>query len=213
MNECQPLSSLLDSGREQGWELSLGLLPQGEGQIVGQTKMMEVSYGWGGPSWLYRCCPPRTEHAHNLHEAACVVLDPSCHMEVSIGRVGGIYGLAVVVFRGVPFQVRALNFYPVLFVIPTSLLGAGELGSWTSFLRQCSRWPQMLEEPRELSAGTLGSCGRLGCRASSRHLSLQSSSFDRAQLLPNAERNCPPLPGWNLSRIMPRHDYLEEQKW
>ena len=164
-------------------------------KLWGKQKRWRSPMGGKVPAGFIWCCPPRTEHAHSLHEAACVVLDPSCQMEVSVGRVGWIYRLAVVVLRGVPFQVRALNFYPVLFVIPTSLLGTGELGSWTSFLRQYSQWSQMLEEPRELSAGTLGSCGRLGCRASSSHLSLQSSSFDRAQLLPNAERSCPPLPG------------------
>lgn len=125
MNECQPLSSLLDSGREQGWEVSLGLLPQGEGQIAGQTKMLELS-GGEVPAGFIWCCPPRTEHAHSPHEVACVVLDPSCQMEVSIGCVRWIYRLAVVALRGVPFRVRALNFYPVLFVIPTSLLGTGE---------------------------------------------------------------------------------------
>lgn len=187
----------------------LGCYHKERDKLRGKQKCWSSPMGGEVPAGFIWCCPPRTEHAHSPHEVAWVVLDPSCQMEVSIGCVRWIYRLAVVALRGVPFQVRALNFYPVL----SSPLACWALGSGTSFLRQCSRWPQMLEEPRELNAGILGSCGRLGCRASSSHLSLQSSSFDRAQLLPNAERNCPPLPGWNLSRIMPRHDYLKEQKW
>lgn len=92
-------------------------------------------------------------------------------------------------FGGVPFWVRAPNFYPISLIISASLLGSGEVGSWAVFpetmcLVAPEHWKSSQSWAQERWPAVVSLDARLAfviCPP-------------RAQFLPDAEKSCPPGP-------------------